>query len=417
MKNRTPLIVLFSVLGALLLGYFILSGKGEKKYQWKENYQTDSDQPYGTLFMKELLAEYRPGEKFILNEKKPLHVLLDSVRDTTATMDYVFVGQEIYLDEADKKALLSFIHTGNDAFIASVHMPFILTDSIYTTECDNQIFLTQHEATTAKLNFYHPRLQTKYGYAYSFRYKQNDQPYFWNTLNPEVFCDSTKSLIPLGYVQPDRVNFFKIPFGKGNLYLHTTPLVFTNYFLTQTDKVNYAATVFSHLRGKTILWDEFSKAEFTPSNNAPPESPISYILQHPSLKYAWWMMLGSALLYTIFTAKRKQRVIPILEKKTNTSLEYVNMVSALHFQNGNNHDIAKKKMKYFLYFIRAKYGIHAQSFTENHLKRLSEKSAVAQEDLQIIFTEHAAIERYASYASDRLVILYNALDKFYKNCK
>jgi hypothetical protein len=194
-------------------------------------------------------------------------------------------------------------------------------------------------------------------------------------------------------------------------------MVFTNYFLAKPDKAEYASSVFSHLHGESIIWDEFSKSQFAAKNNAPEISPISYILQHESLRYAWWLMLASAILYTLFTAKRKQRIIHVLEEKANTSLEFVNMISALHFQNGNHHDIARKKMKYFFYFIKAEYGIHTQTLTELHLKRLAERSRIELNDLQLIANEFNYAERHTDYNAPMLMNLYNALEKFYKNCK
>lgn len=416
-KNNLIVIILFSVLGVALLIYFILTKEDEKRYSWQESYKSISDQPYGTKFIKELLENYRPGEKFVYNDKVPLQKLLDSTSAQIPT-DYVFIGPTLFLDHEDINALLNFIARGNDAFIASINLPLIVVDSIFVNECNQQIFLKNQELSKVTLNFYHDTLRTDKGYLYSYSQGSLPKPYFWNSLNPEIFCDSTKSVVPLGYMDPDQVNFLKLPYGNGNLYLHSNPLVFSNYFLTKPDKISYAEGVFSHLRGKTIIWDEFSKSEFS-GNNAPETNPLSYIMQHASLKYAWWMILIATILYTLFTAKRKQRAIPVLEEKVNTSLEFVKMVSTLHFENANHVDIARKKMKYFLYFVRSKYNIHTQTFTEAHINRLAEKSKVDIMEIRSIFSEFNQIEQFGnnSIAENRLVTLYNSIDNFYKNCK
>ena len=125
------------------------------------------------------------------------------------------------------------------------------------------------------------------------------------------------------------------------------------------------------------------------------------------------------MLYVIFAAKRKQRVIPVLEVKNNTSLEFVKMISALHYQNGNHLDMARKKMKYFQYFIRSKYGIQAQTFTKEHMAKLAEKSKVGIGVVQLIFSEYAIIEKNSYYNTEasRLVNFYFAVDNFYRHCK
>jgi hypothetical protein len=416
-NNRTLAIkILFVSLAVMLVVYFTFNRQDQKRYQWIESYKVDSNEPYGTRFIQKLLATYRPGQKFTLNDKAPLHKILDTTKIEVRT-DYVLIGQNIYLDEPDKNALLDFIYSGNDAFIATVNLPFDVIDPLFVSECDRDIFLTNNDTLFATLNFYNENIKNEKGYTYSYRFGKNDLNYFWNSVHPDIFCDSTKSITPLAYIHPDKVNFFKLSYGKGHLYVHTNPLVFTNYFLTKVDKAEYASGIFSHLRGEAMIWDEFSKSQFIPKNNAPEISPITYILQEESLRYAWWLMLAGAILYILFTAKRKQRIIPVLEEKANTSLEFVNMISALHFQNGNHHDIARKKKKYFLYFIRARYGIHLQELTELHFRRLSEKSKVKQEVLDSIAHEFDHIEHQSYYHEPRLINLQVALETFYKQCK
>jgi hypothetical protein len=422
-KNSNAILkVLFISLAILLVVYFTFNGQSEKKYQWKENYKVTSDQPYGTLFMQKLLANHRPDRKFILNKKNPLHKLLDTSILKTRT-DYVFIGQDIYLEEADKHCLLHLISEGNDAFISTVNLPYELIDSTFASDCGNEFYLVRKDTSSVVLNFYNTLLRTEKGYEYSYRFGKKDMNYFWNTINSGIYCDSANSVTPIGYSHPDKVNFLRIKFGKGNLYIHCNPLVFTNYFLTKTDKAEYASSVFSHLEGKTLIWDEYSKTPLTPKsndpekNNAPEISPLSYILQQESLRYAWWLLLASAILYTIFTAKRKQSPIPVLEEKRNTSLEFINMVSALHFQNANHRTTGRKKIKYFYYFIKEKYGLHTQSLTELNTARLAEKAKVDLSVLQSIMNEFNYLDQQSYYDENRLDSLHHVLQKFYRNCK
>ena len=415
MKQNRTIIILFAVLGVLLLLYFIFASDDKKHFQWYEDYKAGSNQPYGTSFIRQMLRSYRGEDNFIYSSRKPLHEVLDSIGDHPT--DYVFIGQSLHLNQRDAQALLDFIQKGNDAFIASIELPENIT-GIYVNECNEDITLEEHSVETANLNFYHETLHTANGYTYQYRFMSDDMKYYWNSFNSRIFCDSTKSLIPLGYQDPEYVNFLKFKYGEGNIYLHTNPLVFTNYFMIKPDKAEYASSVFSHLQGENILWDEYSKVSFTGNNN-PEISPLYFILNQPALKYAWWMMLAAVVLYVFFAAKRTQRVIPVLEQKVNTSLEFVKLVSALHYQNQNHLDIARKKMKYFQYFIRARYGIHTQMTQEIQIARLAEKSKVTIGDIQSIYDQYNQIEKNAQYntAIDKLVGLYNAIENFYKHCK
>lgn len=407
--------ILFVVLALLIFVYFLF-GDDKKRYQWNESYRADSRQPYGTLFIQQLLEAYRPGGTVVVN-KKPLWILLEEIKEPAYT-DYVFVGQSIFLDPESHAAIVRFMDKGGDVFIGALSPPDNILGSVYHQECDSPVLFEDNFSDSVRLNFFHPQLRSDEPPEYAFRFGSEDQAYYWNYFTPDIFCDSTMAVVPLGYQQDGRVNFIKISAGKGNLYLHSNPLVFTNYFLTEPAKLRYASAVFSHLEGRNIIWDEYSKIPFMGNNN-PYNSPLYYIMAQPSLKYAWWLLLLTVFLYIFFAAKRKQKIIPVMDPKTNTSLEFVRLISRLHYKNGNHLDMAHKKMRYFLYFVRSKYGIHAERFKEEQIRRLAEKSRVRFAEVESIFLQYYLIEeRFKNnIEANRLVDLYDAIDNFYKQCK
>jgi hypothetical protein len=412
-KSQRPIIIFFSVLAVVLLIYFIYSSDSKTKYQWYESYDVNSDQPYGTKIIKKLIEAERSG-KFILNEKKSLADVLESAPKKDA--DYIFIGQSIYLNERDTEALLKFINDGNDAFIASQNFPDIVY-KIYESPCESGIFYSSVNDSSANMNFYHDTLRTDRGYSYTYKWVDKYLSYDWGAVNESAFCDTTTALVPLGYFKPAHVNFLKFKHGKGNLYLHSDPLVFTNFFMVQKEKAEYASSVFSHLHADHTIWDEYSKVPFFRDDN-PNDSPLYYILQQPSLKYAWWIFLAGIFLYVFFAAKRKQRIIPVLEPKSNTSLEYVRLISSLYLENGNHLDMARKKMKYFIYFVRSKYGMQMQNVTEDQIEKLAEKSKVNVAQVRKIFENFRGLDHnlYANL-QHRLEDLYYSIEFFYQNCK
>lgn len=405
---------MLGALGVLLLVVFAFDN--EKTYSWDENFRAASDQPYGTKFMKELLEEFREG-KFVIHEKNSLGEILDD-KELQRNTNYVFIGESLFLSKEDTEKLKTFLYEGNNVFIAAKEIPEFVAD-IYTAECGSEVMLEDNRQRTPSMNFYHPSFHRKFGYRYSYRYIYEDAEYNWRTFSSLLFCDSTKLLTPIGYLEPDQINFLRIPHGRGFLYLHSNPAAFTNYFLIQKEKVEYAAAIFSHLKGENTIWEEFGKIPMMGGDGDGLNSPLYYIMQQPSLKYAWWMIVAGGLLYVVFAAKRTQRVIPVLEAKTNTSLEFVRMIAALHFQNKNHMDMARKKMKYFVYFIRSKYGIHGQPVTEDMIVRLSEKSKVPLQDVQAIFKFNRLVEEGSNGVIDesRLSNFFDVIENFYKQCK
>jgi hypothetical protein len=364
-----------------------------------------------------MLESYRPGNRFILNDKVPLSHTLAGIENPLET-DYVFIGSRIFLDEEGVVSLARFIEGGGNAFIASLSPPFEIVNAVYFNECSEPVGYKINTANKVGFNFYHNDLRTVKDVPFSYRFINEDTDYGWHYFNQNIFCDSTRSMAALGYMDDFKVNLIRIDVGKGSLYLHSNPVAFTNYFLTDRERVEYASSVFSHLDGRDLIWDEFSKIP-TYENTNPYNSPLYYILQQPSLKYAWWLLLITVLLYVFFTSRRRQRAIPVMEPKRNTSLEFVNMISRLHYRNGNHLDMAHKKMRYFLYFVRSRYGIQAEKFREEHIRRLAEKSKVHFSEVEVIFTRYYLIEEKfkTNIEANRLVDLYDSIDNFYKRSK
>jgi hypothetical protein len=50
-------------------------------------------------------------------------------------------------------------------------------------------------------------------------------------------------------------------------------------------------------------------------------SPMRFILNNPPLRYAWYLLLLGLLIFVLFNAKRKQRIVPVIEPLKNTSLD------------------------------------------------------------------------------------------------
>ena len=417
MKSRKLIVILFVVLGVVLVVYFATTQTDNSlKYQWNESYEVESDQPYGTKFIQKLLERHRPGRTFTLHDNKPLRDALDTAVLKVKT-DYIFIGNEIHLSDMDRASLLDYVSRGNDAFIATTSLPFDVLDDTNANLCENVIFLSMNEQMLANLNFVDEELRSPKGYEYRYRFGRDDRKYYWSSLSEEFVCDSVKVFTSLGVIEQSGTNFFRIDHGEGHLYLHTNPIVFTNYFMTDREKTEYASNVFSHLTGDGILWDEYSRSQFAPENNAPPMSPVSYILRQESLRYAWWLMLFAVVLYTLFTAKRRQRIVPVVLAKNNASLEFLGMVSALHLQNGNHHNMGRKKMKYFFHFVKSKYGMQAHTLSESFVQRLAAKSKVDVGHLKLIWDAFYHLESRADFDEEQLANLHGLLEEFYRNCK
>ena len=218
-------------------------------------------------------------------------------------------------------------------------------------------------------------------------------------------------------------NFIKIPYGKGNLYVHCNPVVFSNYCLTNSKRTDYAAKVFSHLSAGDIYWDKKSRISRDEVNKRnfqnqkfSKESPLQYILTQPSLRWAWFLFLGMVAMYLFFYSKRRQRVIPLMPDKSNTSLAFIQSVAGLNQYQKNYAQMGIYKVNQFKNDVIKRYRL-AQNLSENNfVQQLSVQSNIPDFHLQRILDYGEKSKRHDMTETD-LIDLHQLVAQFYEKCK
>ncbi|MBP2834270.1 DUF4350 domain-containing protein, partial [Aquimarina sp. U1-2] len=155
---------------------------------------------------------------------------------------------------------------------------------------------------------------------------KNEGDYFFSSF------DSINYTI-LGHSKTDkkRVNFIKVPFGEGNILLHTEPKAFTNYHILKDDRYQYVESALSYLPDDDVYFDSYSKRQ-TPYGDAEQESNLTWFLDQLSFRWAWYTAIIFMILFMIFNAKRRQRIIKIIKPLQNTSLAFVKTISNLYIE-------------------------------------------------------------------------------------
>jgi hypothetical protein len=275
------------------------------------------------------------------------------------------------------------------------------------------------EDTLVRLNLTHPFLKDKEGYLFEFRIKNRPETYSWNYLPPDLFCDSQTVFAKLGVLNDTAVNFAKATYGGGEFLLHTTPIAFTNLYLKERRGVEYAEKVFSHLSPGDIYWEQtrFIMPEFGRNRQLAGEGPLKYILSQPPLAWAWYILLAMGLLFLVFRAKRRQRIIPVIEPNANTSLEFIETIGRLYFIQNNHKQLALQKMKLFLGFVRERYGVSTKELDSAFVRHLSLKSQLPENLLENVLLLHRNIENSGFVSENTLVNFHQLLERFYKECK
>ncbi len=206
----------------------------------------------------------------------------------------------------------------------------------------------------------------------------------------------------------DQANFIKAPFGKGNIFVHSEPLFITNYYLLKPQNLKYAENIFSYLDENETLW-------FTEANTTESSWSLRFILSNPPLKYAWWIFLGGMVLFIFFNAKRKQRIVPVIEPLKNTSADFVKSIGNLYLQEGDFHDMMAKKAQYFLNKVRIDLLIDTQNLDADFAKKLHLKTGKPTEMIEeAVILIKKAQETYARVMKEDLAKMNSLVDSILK---
>ncbi len=423
MKRTKPQVLIALAALFVMLGVAVWSWL--KPISWEENFKSDKKNPYGTFLIFQLLQKGAPDARITRIKENIADKLPTPYKDAT----FISIRTELPHDKAGIDTLFAFISTGNTALLSLNYFPpalqkSFLQDCLCPEDDREEYEIEVFEAKTVHCNLKYPGLQMVSAPSFSIRNRDGMISYPWTHFGPKSRCSDQHSMTPLGYLNDSVVNFLRIPYGQGFFYLHATPQAFTNYQLRREEVLEYAERVFAFIGEGPVFWDamedDFRDEE---AANQPPggsplaNSPLKYVLSQPSLTWAWYILLFMGLSFLIFHAKRRQRIVPVLEPNINTSLEFVTTIGRLYFLQNNHRRLCLQQIKLFQQFLRDRYGVQFTSLEGANLDKLAEKSRVPKAHIEEIlrFNADAASSRIMPEKS--MMQLHRLLQEFYRTCK
>ena len=152
-----------------------------------------------------------------------------------------------------------------------------------------------------------------------------------------------------------------VSWGKGEVILASTPLLFTNYGVLDGKNAAYLFRILSQMGGFPIVRTEGYMKETAQAQM----SPFRYFLSQPPLRWALYLSMVSILLFMIFTARRKQRAIPVIREPENKSLEFAELIGTLYYQKKDHADLVRKKYLYFAEELRREMQVDVEEVAED----------------------------------------------------
>ncbi|WP_424656067.1 hypothetical protein [Capnocytophaga granulosa] len=385
---RNYLILLSVVVIVMALTVF---SSADRKVDWEQTYDANSKQPYGLYIFGEQLKHffskkvdrisYTPYEYLRRNQQK-------------GNYNYIFTTKGI--DEVSLKKVLSEVKAGSQALFLNNDDGLMDTLKIKT---NYQLMVSEVNLQLNSTSYNKPIYLRPEGDYIRVNYftrldKERDK-----ALGYAFSSDGKK--------ERRKINFVEVPYGKGKFFLHLgPPIAFTNYFLKENQEVrSYAATVLSYLpEDRPTVW-------FVPPTQG--EDTLSFIMSQPQLRAAWHLMLLGFVLYLLFKGKRQQRIIPVIEKPKNTTIEFAQSISSLYYQERDATDMVRKKITYFLDQVRQRYYLDTQQINEDFATKLANKSGKDRDLVQQIVGTIIHFEQTQQAQEETLTQLDKWIDEFW----
>ncbi len=473
-RTFTNILITLGVLALIPIGFWLFAYLQNQHVDWSETYITKSKEPYNNYMVFNLLKNYKTEKEFLVVDDLLTEKLAEEeIKNAKEPISYVFLGDFPYLLDEEIDSLLNFVEGGNTAFFAANTFP----DTLFTLlELDNQVYQYVYDSLVAT-NFTNSALLEEKDFVFNHSKRNESVAHSWNYFN-DYLLEKKKTNKALGFLHKktkmnkadtyrnknndnyqneeyeeynenyedenyndqytdsdieeseenymtdefsNHTNFIRVKYGKGYFYFHKNPVLFTNYYLIQENGKKYAERALSYLSEGDILWDERShyykqiKGEYKKQGRSP--SPLSYILSQPSLAWGYYTLLISALLFVIFRGKRMQRIIPILRKEQNTSLEFTKTVGQLYYLQKDHKRLSQLKIRLFFDFIRTKYHMNTQHIDEDFRKKLSERSDINRELIDLLLADIQKVNGQHEVSEWLLRKIHTQIQEFYTHCK
>lgn len=355
--GKNKIFIFFIILLVTTIGFvFYLILNSQPKTNWQENFDTNKKNAFDlSIFSKEI--ETLLPNKIINKYDTDVNTYLDNYANPELTNQTILIIKpEVWLYNDN---LINYIDSGNDVFIVSNNV---------SIENQNNIFYDVK--TTDKIEFFNKLLEP-----YETMNQYNIE------INSTDLSESFDSEV-LGKVNDNNV-FIRYKIGKGNLYIHNIPHVFTNHYLIN-NSVAYPSAVLSYIKQDEITFisnglNPYTGYEFPEDNEQKNEdnpSLLSFILSNKYLKSAWYLFVISFLIFILFRAKRVQRIIPKQTQNKNKTVEFIQTISSIYYNEKNNLVMVKKLNHQFLDKVEKLYNIKTENLDQDFMLKLASVTGV-----------------------------------------
>lgn len=209
-----------------------------------------------------------------------------------------------------------------------------------------------------------------------------------------------------------------VPYGKGEVIFVSSPLLFTNYGMLEGNTFVYIFRLMSYLADLPVYRTEAYVK--TDAMLVAEQSPFREFIKRPPLRWALYLALLGVVLFMIFTARRRQRVIPIMSKPANRSLEFIQLIGTLYYQRKDHVDLVRKKFKLFAEELRKTAGVDISEVNtdDSEYLLLAEKIGMNSDRLKKVIRQiRLVLHSEGNISVEEMRSLIDAMDTIVRHAK
>jgi hypothetical protein len=405
----------------ILAGVFLLfvgiEVFGPKPINWTVTFHSKDKNPFGNYLMQQqfqdifgdqpvqssftTLYEFTENQKALNEVAYQVHDQHEVITGIDQPINHLILTNTIRTSHEDMRVLLERIALGEDLLISTEYLTGLLADTLKAYMRDNLFagknLVKQLNTDTVFLRFsddLYPQLREEYPYLAKHARNHIKLP---DSLNHKVLATNHFGFPITVY----------IPWGKGRIFLNSTPLAFTNFYLLETPNEQFVSGTLSLLNPRPLLWSEYYQMGRMES-----QTPLRFILNNDPLKWAYYISILSLLMFIIFEAKRKQRIIPVVRPLENHSLQFVKTIGQLYLNRGQHKKIAEKKITFFLERIRTRYFLSTEKINQDFFRQLAKKTGKSPSNIETLFSLITRITNAREVSEEQLMTLSKAIEEF-----
>lgn len=452
---------LFAMLVLFVL-FCLLQVNLPKKFVWSPTFSHVDKQPFGCFVFDSVLTQSLPNGYHVT---KKTFFQLDQ-EHAKERISVLMVVDQHNLKQLDVKYLCNIARRGGKVMVvaSSSFDDGRNADTVVVDELERTFKVRIEDGTYFSLRGILSGLKAHDNDMYDTIYWNNRetmyaaQPYkmFYNMVGGTLFVDSVPKVKRLAYTlstagydyrhdslyvgdftrfdtivdekeRIERIDTFAIkkvptavsvPYGKGEVIFVSSPLLFTNYGMLEGNTSVYIFRLMSYLADLPVYRTEAYVK--TDAMLVAEQSPFREFIKRPPLRWALYLALLGVVLFMIFTARRRQRVIPIMSKPANRSLEFIQLIGTLYYQRKDHVDLVRKKFKLFAEELRKTAGVDISDVNtdDREYLLLAEKTGMNSDRLKKVIRQiRLVLHSEGNISVEEMRSLIDAMDTIVRHAK